>query len=300
MKLGEFPAQDIRDMYTRVGNQAEVILSPEAESLADFHAFLEKNFKPGEVESLEVFQEEMSRNKNPDSKTRFICTLLKDPLDNKFVSGAYGSVQDGILAIRFTLTEAKLYLGYPVSKQEKKPGFKGFRGYRGTGLSQRVDELLLGVAREQQELMHPGKKLEVLVGEAVDQSEAYWNGFEIEPGNGMRRLYKPGNGEQVYYRLPPLEWNADGTPFDNRVVKENLQIAVAGSPKQISVEKLAQVLKSWWDSWYIRRRERFQDDKAWEKHKNTVRMILEDEIIKPIKNYEVLDLLSRDEREKNN
>ena len=300
MGLEKFPAQDVREMYDRVKNEAEIITSPEAKSLADFHTLLTKNFKPGEVEPLSVFQEEMSQNKNPDSRVRFICTALKDPLvrGNKLVSGAYGSVEDGILAIRLTLTEGKYYLlDYLVSKQAKQPGFAGFRGYRGAGISQEADKLLLEEARRQQKLMNPGKRLNVMVCEAVSSSEAYWNGIEIESGNGMRRLYRPDNGKQIYYRLPPLDWNADGTPKSDKVVVENLQVAIANCPKQIPVDRLEQVLKTWWKSWYIRPRELFQDDEAWEKHKHTVNSILEEEILKPIKGLNELNLLSRDERE---
>ncbi|MBI5621425.1 hypothetical protein HY933_00980 [Candidatus Falkowbacteria bacterium] len=284
-KFARFPAQDVREMPDRVvKNGPEIITSPESESLLEFHDFLLRNFKPGEVEPLKTWQEEM---KQTDPKVRFIATVLREPLDKQkpIVGAAYGSVQGGILAIRFTLTEAKYYLGYPVVKQAKKPGFEGFRGYRGSGISQEADRLLIAEAKHQQKLMDPKQKLNVLICEAVNKSEAYWNGVEIEKGNGMKRLYRPDNDEQMYYRLPPLEWNADGSPVNNTVVFENLQIAMAGHPRNIPVDRLEQILRKWWDSWYIRSRENFEDDKAWGKHKQLVYKILEEEIIQPIKGF---------------
>lgn len=286
------PAQDVRDMRDRVVNQGtEVILTPDSRSLADFHALLIKKFRPGEVEPLEVFQEEMSRNEKPDSNVRFICVVVKEPLNNAVISGAYGSVQDGILAIRFTLTEGDEYLDTPTVEQAQQPGFEDFRAYRGTGVSQWTDELLVEVAREQQRQMNPEKELVALVCEAVPKSQHYWNKLEIEPGNGMRRLHMPESGEEMHYELPPLAWNTDGTPSSEGMT-EHLQIAVKGRQDSIPVSELGTILKDWWQAWYIRPREDFGNEEAWELHKKTVWDILENKIIAPIRDAGELKLIA--------
>ncbi len=291
MGLDQYPAEDVRDIYRRAQQGTEVILTPDSTSLADFHTLLTKKFRPGEVEPLEVFQDEMSRNSNPDSNVRFICVVARDPLNNAVISGAYGSVQDGILAIRFTLTEGDEYLGAPVAEQAQQPGFEDFRAYRSTGVSQWTDELLVEVAQEQQKLMNPGKDLVALVCEAVPKSQHYWNKLEIEPGNGMRRLYKPESGEEVHYELPPLAWNADGTPAMEGIT-EHLQIAVKGHQDNVPVSELEEILRDWWQAWYIRPQDQFESNEAWELHQQTVWNILENNIIAPIRDAGELKLIA--------
>ncbi|MFA4873051.1 MAG: hypothetical protein WC659_03895 [Patescibacteria group bacterium] len=291
MRLGEYPAQDVRDILLRAQQGTEVVLTPDSRSLVDFHALLIKKFRPGEVEPLEVFQDEMSRNQNQDSNVRFIGVVARDPLNNEVISGAYGSVQDGILAIRFTLTEGDEYLGTPATEQAEKQGYQGFSAYRSTGVSQWVDELLVEVAREQQKLMNPEKDLVALVCEAVPKSQHYWNKLEIEPGNGMRRLYKPESGEEVHYELPPLAWNKDGTPAQEGIT-EHLQIAVKGHQDSVLVSELEKILKDWWKAWYIRPRDQFESNEAWELHKRTVWNILENNIIAPIRDAGELKLIA--------
>lgn len=296
------------EIYRAVTSCHSFPCDPESFSSSGFYKLLQRNFRPDELEPLEIFQRELNRNNDSNSEVNFICVVLPVPVcyrdnlvDNMAASGSYGSVQNNIFAMRFTVTEAE-FPGLPYSPKQDERGYTGLRGYRGTGISRKADSLLLEeakkTARQQYEKrLTNDPEIKVLIGECVVRSEAYWNGHEIEKGNGMRRLYHPDSGQQMYYRLPPLKWNKDGTPVNCEAVEENLQIAMKGFPKRIPVVKLAEILRTWWEAWYIRPKEMFDDEAAWERHKFFVMKILEEEILAPIQTYEFLNLVSRDERE---
>lgn len=265
------PPESTNEILNRVFQTAEIITNPESRTLVDFHEFLGHFFKPEEIEPLEVWQKELA-NKNPD--VRYILTALRDPKNqNKLVSAAYGSVQNKILAIRFTLTEVS---------------------YRATGISQKADDLLIEEAKIFCE--KKGVELRAYICEAVSDSEGYWNRQEIEKGNGMKRLYSSKTGEEVNYELPPLAWNKDGTPSMNGIL-EHLQVAVKGFSEKIPVLVLEKILKDWWNEWYIRPREQFESDEAWKLHKKTVWDILENKILAPMYSVSELTLKSKKERE---
>ena len=279
---------------------------PESFASSGFYELLQRNFRPDELEPLEIFQQELSRNDDPNSKVNFICVVFpdcyrEDMAEPKAASGSYASVQNNILAMRFTVTESE-FPGLPYSPEQNEREYKGLRVFRGTGISREADILMSKqadiVARQQYKKgLTNDPEIKVLIGECVERSEAYWNKREIEKNNGIRRLYHPDSGNQMYYRIPPLKWNKDGTPVNYEAVEENLQIAMKGFSEQIPVEKLAEVLQTWWEAWYIRPREMFDDEVAWERHKSFVMKILEEEILGPIKKCEFLNLISRDERE---
>jgi len=274
-RLPTTPSEPTNEILKRVLGTAEVITGPDSETLKHFHTFLGNFFKPEEVEPLEVWQRELA-NKNPD--VRYILTALRDPKDqNKLVSAAYGSVQNGILAVRFTLTETHYRIP----------------SYSSPGVSQTAIDLLINEAKKFCE--EKTAKLQVYVCEAVDTSEGAWNAQEIEPGNGMRRIYLPETGEEIHYELPPLAWNPDGTPTQEGV-NEHLQIAVKGYPEKVPVPVLEKTLKDWWKEWYIRPREQFESDKAWELHKKTVWDILETKVLVPMRQVSELTLMSKQER----
>ncbi|MBI4994688.1 hypothetical protein HZC21_03525 [Candidatus Peregrinibacteria bacterium] len=293
-EVEKFRKTQREQILKRVSSLAEVVTDPESPELVDFVASLHRQFKPGEVENLKVFQDELRGNGKPDSKAHYICVVLRDPLNNEVASGAYGSVDNfGTLALRFTLTEAS-YLGEPPDPRADERDFKGFRGYRGTGVSQVADNLLMDKAVK----LSGDKGLNAIVGEAVSRSEAYWNKFEIEAGNGMRRLYiqKPDGAEEEFkYRLPPLSWNSDGTPASEEI-EEHLQVAVRGCKNQISVNTLKEIVRHWWETWYIRGEEQFDNKEAWQKHIDTVWAIFED-LFRPVADVENLVLRTRNERE---
>jgi RimJ/RimL family protein N-acetyltransferase len=257
------------DLATRA--QPEVITDPNSPALAEFHNFLVKNFRPEEIEDLPVFINELE-NENPN--VHFILTVLRDPQsEHELASAAYGSVQNGVLAIRFTLTEAEA---------------------RGTGISQEADKLLIDKAKEF--CVRKGEELKALVCEAVELSEGYWNRQEIEPGNGMRRIYGQETGKEMHYELPPLAWNSDGTQAQDGIT-EHLQISIKGYQDKIPVLELENILRNWWQAWYIRPREQFESDDAWGLHKRAVWEILETKILAPIRQVGELTLLSKKERE---
>ena len=260
----KLPIEELREKY-----QAEIIVDPDSKTIDNFHQMLQPHFEEGEIEPVEVFHREMRRNRDPESDARFILTFLR-----KGVSGAYGSIQEGTLAIRFTLTEVS---------------------DRGTGVSQEADRLLIETAEEIG--IQKGKPLEALVGECVERSESYWNRMEIEPGNGMKRAYFPDTKEEIYYRLPPLEWNSDGTPSSDDVITEHLQVAAKGHPQEIPVARLKEIVNPWWDEWYIRPRDNFDSDQAWERHKETVKKI-RDDFFQQFEGYDRLELIAKYEREK--
>ena len=255
----------------------DVITDPDDQYLIDFHRLLTNNLRPQEVEPLDIFQAELESNqKNP--KHFFILTVIQDETDpNKPIKDtAYGSViEDEILAFRFTKNEAE---------------------HRGAKASYRAENLLIKEGRNY--CQEKGNSLKVIVVEGINGSESYWNGLEIEEGNSMRRLFyrtRKGNLKEMYYQIPPLEWNPDGTPAGDGIA-EHLHVAFADYPNSIPTDLLAETLHALWREWYIRPQEQFESDAAWEKHKATVFGILERKILKPLSKYQTLDLLSKEER----
>jgi len=299
-----------KEVFNRIKKSPEVVTDPNSPDLAGFHDLMTRIFNTGEVEPLEVFQKELAESKLEDAQIKYICIVMKDPLldepdkdangekkINTVVSGAYGSVQKGVLAFRFTATECDQVIIDEQEGDEIGTAFKNgeFVGYRNANIAEKADKALIHEAEK--ESLKKGEPLRALVGECVAPSEAFWNRCKIA-GNGMKRLYSPDTNEQIYYRLPPLEWNSDGTPTSNAIITENLQVAFAGHPNQVPVETLIEALRSWWKSWYFRPRDMFESDEAHAKHTETVKAILEDEVIAPLKKHKVLNLLSKAEREK--
>ena len=245
------------------------------ESPAEFHEFLGSIFDPAELEPLESYQEELGRQ---DPDVHFLCFIAKDA-NGEIKSCAYGSLIEDLLAVRFLATEVT---------------------NRGTGISQSVNRRLIEEAEKL-------GQINAIVGEAVERSEAYWNRLEIfEAGNSMRRLYyadpitgQPDPKRQVYYRLPPFEWNEDGTPVSDPHQFENLQVAIRGCKDKIPVIELANILRLWWQKWYVRPRVQFESDEAFKRHKAYVMGIVENEIIQPMKDsgQEVVIPMSKDRRE---
>ena len=138
--------------------------------------------------------------------------------------------------------------------------------------------------------------MKAFVGETNDNVESFVNKLEIEPGNMRRRLYLSEEGKEVHYEIPPLSWNLDGTP-SMEGTPEHLQVAVKGYPEKVPVLVLEEILKDWWSEWYIRPKEQFESEAAWELHKKTVWDILENKILAPMRNVSELKLTSKKERE---
>jgi hypothetical protein len=238
----------------------ERIFDSESLEFKQFYEFLEASFEPGELEPIDRYKEELGR-KDPD--IRFFCLAARNR-QGDIISTAYGSYieSEEILAIRFLATK---------------------ESWRGKSVSQLMDEKLFNA-------VHGFGDASSMVGEAVDKSESYWNrvGFS-EKGNSMRRLYYSSDdshtdfSKEVFYRLPPFEWDKDGTPISDPHQSEHLQAAVKGYKDKIPVSELEKILRAWWQKWYIKSRENFESDQAFERHQNYVTDILENEIIKPLK-----------------
>lgn len=232
----------------------ERVTDPESPALKEFHEFLGRIFDSAELEPLESYREELGRH---DPDVHFLCFNAKDA-KGEIKSCAYGSLIKDLLAVRFVATEVT---------------------NRGTGISQSVNWKMIEEAKKL-------GAINSIVCEAVERSEAYWNRLEIfEYGNSMRRIYyadptgQPDPAKQVYYRLPPFEWNSDGTPVNDPRQFENLQIAVRGHKDKIPVEKLKEILRLWWQKWYVRPRAQFESDQAFQKHEAYVMDTLENGII---------------------
>ena len=253
-KLPNEPAKENEKKFS-----IEKITDPESLSLKEFHKFLGTIFDPAELEPIESYQEELGRQ---DPDVHFLCFTAKDA-KGKIASCAYGSLIKDIFVGRFIATEAS---------------------QRSTGVSQKINLEMIEEAKKIGEVNS-------IVGEAVERSESHWNRLEIfEAGNSARRLYytapnteEPDPAKQVFYRLPPFEWNSDGTPVNDPRQTENLQIAVRGYKDKIPVEKLEEILRLWWRKWYVRPRVQFESDQAFEKHEAYVMGTLENEIIQPMK-----------------
>ena len=257
----------------RIFRSAETVTDPTSDTLKAFHQMLSRHFQEEECEELETFQHELARNlRDPD--VRFICVAMRD--GKRIVSGAYGSAQDGILAVRFTVTEEP---------------------YRGKGISQRASQLLVDAARDFSAAR--GLELHTIAGECLDRTEAYVNGLCIEPGNPRRRLYlQSADGRsysELHYEIPPLAWNRDGTPVRDGAV-EHLQLAIAGQATEVSPAMLESILRRWWEVWYIRPLADFESPQAWQRHQQHVWDILENRILKPIRLEKGLVPLSKERR----
>lgn len=243
--------------------ECEIVRDSHSIALDQFYDLLGREFGEAELEPKKVFEREISDG-------TCICVLAK-----VLASAAYGSVHiessgnGAFLAIRFTLTEASL---------------------RSSGISQIADEELIRQA--QTKCSEFQKPLNYLICEAVNRSESYWNNVKITPdGSGMKRIFSP-EGEEIYYKLPPLEWNEDGTPVADGA-REHLMITGQNS---ISTETLVNILRPWWQSWYVRPASDFMNLEAFELHKATVQDVLENQIIAKLPNVKELNLYSKIER----
>lgn len=246
-----------------------------SDEMGHFHQLLLGEFKPGEVEPIEVFERELDRGD-------FILTSVVGPIDNPaMISGAYGSVvprneKEGILAIRFTLTEIAA---------------------RGSGASQVADRLLITEASRL--LAEDQLALKCLICEGVKRSEHYWNTIGVTQDEGMKRIYgvlPSGELEEIAYSLPPLEWNSDGSPIGEGI-PEHLMILWRGSPDTVQKNDLKDVLKVWWDQWYTRPIEDFESSNAHRQHTQFVEQFLANNVVTPLDRYTSLRLLSREQRE---
>ena len=102
--------------------------------------------------------------------------------------------------------------------------------------------------------------------------------------------------DEIHYEVPPLAWNPDGTPAIDGI-SEHLQAVVEGYTEKVPVPVLEGILKDWWNEWYIRPRDQFQNDEAWELHKETVWGILENKILAPMRSVSELKLTSKKDRQ---
>ena len=264
-----------------VGRGPEVIDSPDGAALPEFYAMLARYFRPGEVEPLAQFRRELLGNHMPGRPARFFGVVLRDPAaGDGIISGMYGSVHHGVLALRFKITVP---------------------GYRGTGISQEVDRILFGVACGHAE--RQGQPLWSCFGECVERSESYLNRTWR-----MRRLYvpgaTPGSLEEVYYQLPHLgDWTPDGNPANPEPtpIREHLQIAAAPYPEAIPMAELEAILVNVWQDWYVLPPDAFSSRAAWERHRDFVMLqTLEETILAPLRRHPAVKLFSRDERERLN
>jgi hypothetical protein len=256
----------------------EIMDAPDAPSLEPLYALLESFFKPGEVEPLEQMRRELAGNRQPNSTVQFFGLLLRDPEKNhRIASILYGSVQQGILALRFKLTRPE---------------------YRASGISQEADRHFFEEATRQAD--RQGRALWACFGECVEASEAYFNRLL-----GMRRLYVPGptphSFHEMHYELPHLgAWTADGRPKKPLAdpVREHLQMAIAPMSRTIPVEVLEGILTTVWRAWYIVPEVTFANPRAWERHRERImKQTLQDKILKPLGPHRELVLLSREERQ---
>jgi hypothetical protein len=256
----------------------KIVDHPNSPELAAYHALLKNSFSGGEVECLERLQQELAGNGKPGTAAHYLCLLLCEPeAGDRIASGAYASVQGGILALRFLVTD---------------------QAYRGTGASQETIRLLL--AEAQRWSVDRRQVLWACFGECVDASEAFFN-----RALGMRRLYvpEPGNASlrEIHYELPHLgNWGSDGEPLDpeSGPVREHLQIA-AGKAAQIPFAVLENILTSVWRAWYVHSEQEFDSRSAWERHyQRNFEGTLRGKILEPLRHQRKLLLLTRAERER--
>jgi hypothetical protein len=254
------------------------VLDHPSPTLKEFHAVLAHSFRRGELDPLSRMEEEVASNMVRAPACCYFGLVLRDPDSNdRIVSGMYGSVKDGLLALRYKVTDP---------------------AYRGSGLSQEADELFFTEARKRAALQ--GREIWVCLGECVESSEAYFN-----RSWGLRRLYLPGPPDcyrEMYYELPHLgEWTAQGRPKapEPRPTREHLQLALRPPRDAISSTLLREVLTALWGEWYVRPEQEFDSARAWQDHHDQVmRRTLEEKVLAPLPRDAELVLLSREEREK--
>ncbi|MDD5056147.1 MAG: hypothetical protein PHZ00_07845 [Candidatus Peribacteraceae bacterium] len=264
------------------GGSFEVIGNPNAPGLKDFYEFLQSmdggGFGAGELEPIEAFQYEMSRNV-ADMSGRYMCSIVRDQ-DGKIASGAYGSVHaeqapgtGGLFFMRFTATE----------KTQRK-----------TGVSKAADDLVFSQAEEW--LHKRGQQLRYCGAECVESSERYWNSY------GMYRLYywdqKKECLRELEYYLPHLgSWDqATGEPVDALEQPQPEHYQLFCGHNVISVEEFSAVLRRMWREWYVHR-ENFANPQAAEAHERQVMDLLETRILTPLRGISQLSLFSQEERE---
>ncbi|MBI5758355.1 MAG: hypothetical protein HZA46_07550 [Planctomycetales bacterium] len=258
------------------------ITSPDDPLLERFHSELLIPYLGEEVvEPLSILAREIASTQIGGRPVRFLCLVLKDLSDEGAIaSGTYASVQDGVLAKRFTVTREK---------------------YCGTGITERINALLLQEAVSVCKTM--GTPLRSCFAECVTSAEEYVNRIVDPP---LCRVYvAQDNGFcEMHYELPHLgEWDAHtGEPADPVSDTESIHLhlsdlSAVGEARTLTVNRVEEVLTSVWKTWYLKDRVRFATDAAWERH----RQLLMDEtlvgqILSPLRLAGLLRLLTRTER----
>lgn len=259
----------------------EAFSSPDMPGLNDFYVLLQRTFRRGELESFQRIREELASNEGDPPKRMFLGVILRSGERvnaGPALGGVYGSVQEGVLALRFKVTLPE---------------------WRGSGMSQVIDSLFAGIVRGV--AAKQGQPLWACVGECVNASEGYFNRVW-----GLRRVYRPGPApgtlQEMHYELPHIgPWSSDGKAVDPEPapIREHLQIAFLDGGDVVAPSRVREALTAVWQSWYLRPRRAFRDDDSWRRHADTVmRATLEDRILAPLDGIPELTLLSRDQREK--
>ena len=240
-----------RQLYERVvARGREIVECPDSDSLKEYHQLLNKTFGVGEVEPLEKLQNELAGNHEAGSTARYICILLRDPAaEDRIACGMYGSVQDGVLAVRFVVTVQD-----KVQQQD----------YRGTGISQ---EICCGP--------RPKPNIGPFHGRARRSGRAWGNAsidpkcFSIAysdcsdstfPVRGCRTAGNPLRASASRQARP------DGTPLDPMPQLEDLQIAAAGHSGRLPLAVPERIVTAFWRNWYVCPEKEFASQASWQRH----------------------------------
>lgn len=260
--------------------RSTIVDDPRTTEFEAFYHLLRINLRPEEIGLFEVLQQELDRNRAVTCKSRFLCVLLYETgsIDD-LISGTYASVQNGILAQRFTVTKRK---------------------WRGTGVSQLITKLLWEAALAESNAQ--GHVLRSCFAECVDRSERFVNDTFEPP---MCRIYAPVGDEllEIHYELPHLgEWSAvSGEPIrPESPASIHLQLCDSNSrdtPRIITTQRVEEILRDVWGAWYLRTLDLFDSEVAWRRHVSIVfDETLERRILRPLRQHEHLRLITMQER----
>jgi hypothetical protein len=267
-----------------VGNGATIVRDPGSRLLAEFYDMLIRYFDTMELEPLNTFQDEIRSNSSANAAAEYLCVVFRDPArQDKIISGTYGSVQKGVLAIRFTVTE--------------DDGEDGEHTYRGSGLSQAINRILVEEAKEY--CRRKGVRLYGCYAECVDRSESFWNRWFTPP---LTRLYASSvaGPSEIFYELPHIgKWSDDGLPIDPESPQfEHLQISHVDHQTEIPVDVVERLLMIVWREWYVKSPQYFRDRSAWTRHQHAViEETLCAKILAPLRIHKTLQMLTRAQRD---
>ncbi len=207
----------------------EVLSDPNSPYLSSYQALMAKVFPAEELDSIEVTQEALRSNEDPERRADLVIILKLDER-NKVVAAINASYLPALGDNNEKLGWSSVCVNYIVADPDSRG--KGVAAGLYPALSERCNEIAAKAKEE----------IRFVVGETVNAVESLVN------RTGRARLYfeRDGKMEEVKYEQATLEWENDGAPLTDAVPLHFMATPTEGG-KTIKTADLLKVVDSIYD-----------------------------------------------------